>query len=93
MQPLKVTVESLCCENVKLYVADESLKFMLQELQQQKPYLSNQLFEKLTDNIKDRRNTYSGVLQYLYDPNNSNKNEFEIFNSMSKREVKKVSVT
>jgi len=29
LQPIKVAVEGLCCENVNLYMADVTLKFML----------------------------------------------------------------
>ena len=40
LQPLKVAVETLCSENINLYVADLTLQFMLNELKSQKTFLS-----------------------------------------------------
>lgn len=75
LQPIKLAVETLCSENVNLYIADVTLKFMLDELMNQHTLLSNELKNALIQQIKKRRTSYSDVLQYLSDHNLKISNE------------------
>ena len=86
LQPIKVAVEALCCENVNLYIADIALKFMLDELTSQNTSLSIELVNSLMYRIKERRTCYSDVLQYLSDLDlkYSNEEDYGIFNKTNK---------
>ena len=64
--PIKLGVDSLCNEDVNLFTADISLKFMLEELLKQNNELSIALKNTLISRIKERRNKLSDVLQYLF---------------------------
>lgn len=86
LQPVKVAVEKLCCEDCNLLSADVTLKFMLDELSELKHSMSQELREKLIVEIKKRRNKYSDVLQFLHDPNeiNNRDSKYGLFNQTSK---------
>lgn len=90
LQPVKLAVEALCREDVNLYVADITMKFMLDELSAQNTFLSKELKESLIIRIKERRNIYSDILHYLHDPNvinvriRNDDDDYEIFNKTTK---------
>ena len=92
LQPIKLAVETLCSENVNLYIADVTLKFMLDELMNQHTLLSNELKNALIQRIKERRTSYSDVLQYLshYNVKKSNEEDYGIFNKTNKSTIRKI---
>lgn len=97
LQPIKVAVETLCREDVNLYIADITLKFMLDELANLNTLLSNELSNALIYCIKERRTSYSDVLQYLSDADiadrkRSNEEDYGIFNKTSKTAITKIIV-
>jgi len=89
LQPIKLAVETLCSENVNLYVADVTLKFMLDELSSQNTFFSIQLKNALIFSIKERRTSFSDVLHYLTDSNLniSEEENYGIFNLSSKATI------
>ena len=92
LQPVKVAVENLCAQNINLYVADLTLKFMLNELQSQNSFLSNALFDELVTRINERRTPYSDVFSYLFNPASLNTNDYCIFNTSNKGLITKTIV-
>jgi len=68
LQPVKVALENIFCEDNNLFSADVTVKFMLDELSGQYSPLSKELKEELIKRIKERRTCYSDVLQFLHDP-------------------------
>ena len=68
LQPVKVAVEALCSRNTNLYVADLTIRFMLDELSNQNNFLSNELKQDLIFRISERRTVYSDIHSYLHEP-------------------------
>lgn len=90
LQPIKVAVEALCCENANLYMADVTLNFMLNELSVQNTLLSNRLKEELVIRIKERRTVYSDILAYFFDRKTSSaKEDYGIFRKTGKSDITK----
>ena len=91
LQPVRVAVETLCCEDANLLTSDVTLKFMLDELSRQNSELSNVLKDELIKRITERRCKYSDVLQFLHDPDEiNNKDKYHIFNITSKTTIIKL---
>ena len=90
LQPIKVAVDALCCENVNLFTADVTFKFMLNELVTQNTILINRLKE-LIIRIKERRTVYSDILAYLFDRKTScvAEGDYDIFQKTNKTAITK----
>lgn len=90
LQPVKAAVEQLCCEDANLFIADITLKFMIDELTSQNTVLSIELKEALLDRIKERRTIYSDVLQYLHNPfpEESRGEDYGVFNKTSESTIR-----
>lgn len=90
LQPVKAAVEQLCCEDANLFIADITLKFMIDELTSQNTVLSIELKEALLDRIKERRTVYSDVLQYLHNPfpEESSGEDYGVFNKTSESTIR-----
>ena len=88
LQPVKVAVEALCREDINLYTADVTLKFLLDELSKQSSFLARELKEEIIIRIKERRTVYFDVINYLNDPDAINEfDEYGIFNLTSKTTI------
>lgn len=73
LQPIKkITVEALCRRDMDLCKADVALKFMLCEIHKINSSLSNDLENSPKVRIKERRTFYSGILNFLNNPNSLN---------------------
>lgn len=66
--PVKLAVEALCVADCTLLNADITIKFMLDELSTQDTSLSRELKYELLSRIKERRTSYSDVMQFLHNP-------------------------
>ena len=93
LQPIKVAVEALCSRDTNLYVADFTIRFMLDELSNQNNFLSNELKQDLIFRISERRTVYSDVYSYLHEPCPrtalNNENNYGVFNTTSKLVMEK----
>ena len=91
LQPIKIAVDALCCENVNLFTAGVTLKFMLNELATQNTILRNRLKEELIIRIKERRTVYSDILAYLFDRKTScvAEEDYDIFQKTNKTAITK----
>ena len=65
LNPIKVTVESLCRGDANLVTADIAMEFMFSKLNEINTDLSRELFLALSNRIKERRTEYSSLAQYL----------------------------
>ena len=94
LQPIKVAVEALCSSDTNLYVADLTLKFMLDELSNQNNFLSNELKQDLIFQINERRTVYSDIYSYLHEPGttSNNENNYGVFDTTSKVAMEKTMV-
>lgn len=90
LQPIKLAIETLCSEKANLYTADVTLKFMLDELANQNTIISHDLKDALIHRLMERRNNYSDVLQYLFNPDfqDCDGENYGIFNKTSKSTIK-----
>lgn len=90
LEPIKVAVEALGKREADLYAADQTLRFMLQKLKEQKNNeLSMELYEALKIRISQRRTTLSSIYTYLIDPFEQDKTEPEVFPVASKYMIQK----
>ena len=91
LQPIKVVVEALCSSNANFYVADLTLKFILDELSNQNNFLSNELKQDLIFQINEKRTVYSDIYSYLHDPRttSNNENNYGVFDMISKVAMEK----
>lgn len=62
--PIKITVETLCRRDANLLTADAALSFMLKKIQPDE--VGETLKHNLITRIKERRNKFWGLLQYLH---------------------------
>ena len=93
LQPVKVAAEALCSRDTNLYVADLTIRFMLDELSNQNNFLSNELKQDLIFRISERRTVYSDIYSYLHEPCPrialNNENNYGVFNTTSKLVMEK----
>lgn len=69
LEPVKLAVNVLCREDASWLTAETTLRFMVSKLEMQNTGLSKELRAALLHRIKERRNSMSGVLLYLENPN------------------------
>jgi hypothetical protein len=89
LQPVKVAVTALCADDMNLFTADITLKFMLDEIRQQNNELANELLNELIGRIKERRTVWSDVLNYLHSAHNSDDYDYGIFDKTTKATIVK----
>lgn len=80
--PIKLAVEAICQQGASLLTADVAIKFMFEELSNNRSSLSNQMIEALKIRIAERRTDFSSLLQYLH--NQYNEDHVEESNVKSK---------
>lgn len=68
LEPVKLTVEALCRQDMNLLKADIAFKFLIEELERQSSPLSNDLKKSIETRLQQRSTVFSGVLRYLHDP-------------------------
>src|SRR5437016_6226866 len=66
LEPIKLTVETLCRRDANLLTADTALNLTLTEILQANTPISLELALALRKRIKERRAIFSSALQYLY---------------------------
>jgi hypothetical protein len=68
LHAIKVAVETLCSENMNLYVADIAFELMLDELSKQNLFLSNERKQEIILRVKERRTIYADIVYHLQNP-------------------------
>lgn len=89
LEPIKVSVESLCRQDMNLYKADITLECMLKEIKKMSSSspLGKDLENALTLRVQQRRTIASSLFRYLNDPNciqDNNINNNPLFNTPKK---------
>ena len=66
LQPIQYAVESLCRQDADLLTAEATMKFLLNNLSQNKSSLAAEMKDALEFRIKQRRTNFSALLNYLH---------------------------
>lgn len=88
LNPVKITLEALCRNDMTLCEADAALAFMIKEILTTNCELSKDLYNSLSNRIQERRTMYSTLSNFLKNPNKISDFDNKLDMVLLKKEIK-----